>query len=152
MTLNVGDRAPVFSLSDQNEKEVTLAALRGKKILLSFHPLAWTGVCAKQMKALDDNYGRFEELNTVPLGISIDSVPTKEAWAKELAIESLSLLSDFHPLGAVAKSYGLFREEDGFSERANVIIDEEGKIALIKIYDLPELPDLEEIIQFVEKM
>jgi peroxiredoxin len=137
---------------DQNEKEVALKNLGGKKILLSFHPLAWTGVCAEQMKTLDDNYGRFEKLNTVPLGVSIDSVPTKEAWARELGIERLSLLSDFHPFGAVAKSYGLFREEDGFSERANVIIDEEGKIALIKIYDLPELPDLEEIIQFVEKM
>ena len=152
MTLIVGDKAPDFSLKDHNGKEIRLAGLKGKKVLLSFHPLAWTGVCAKQMQALEANYERFEALNTTPLGISIDSVPTKEAWAKELVVEKLSLLSDFHPLGATARSYGLFRESDGFTERASVIIDEEGTIAFIKIYDLPELPDIEEIINFIENM
>lgn len=152
MTLNVGDKAQDFTLEDHNGKEIRLSELRGKRVLLSFHPLAWTGVCAKQMKALDDNYERFEKHNTVPMGVSIDSVPTKEAWARELGISRLSLLSDFNPLGSVAKLYGLFREKDGFSERANIIIDEGGAIAFVKVYGLPELPDIEEIIQFIEKM
>jgi peroxiredoxin len=51
-TLNVGDEAPDFTLKDQNDQEFTLSELKGKKVLLSFHPLAWTGVCAKQMKSL----------------------------------------------------------------------------------------------------
>jgi peroxiredoxin len=152
MPIKVGKQAPGFTLSDQNGKEINLAALRGKRVLLSFHPLAWTGVCAKQMKALDDNFKRFEKLNAVPLGVSIDSVPTKEAWANELGLEKLSLLSDFNPIGAMARSYGLFREEDGFTERANVIIDELGKVVFVKVYDLPELPDLDEIFRFIEGM
>jgi peroxiredoxin len=152
MPIKVGEQAPGFTLSDQNGKEINLAALRGKRVLLSFHPLAWTGVCAKQMKALDDNFKRFEKLNAVPLGVSIDSVPTKEAWANELGLEKLSLLSDFNPIGAMARSYGLFREEDGFTERANVIIDELGKVVFVKVYDLPELPDLDEIFRFIEGM
>jgi len=152
MTLNVGDKAPDFSLKDHNEKEVRLSELRGKNVLLSFHPLAWTGVCAKQMQALEANHERFEALNTISLGISINSVPTKEAWAKELGVEKLSLLSDFHPLGAVTRSFGLYREGDGFSERANIIIDEKGIIAFIKVYDLSELPDIEEIINIFENM
>lgn len=152
MSINVEEVAPDFTLSDQNGREINLAAFRGKKVLLSFHPLAWTGVCAKQMQALEVNYERFGALNTIPLGISIDSVPTKEAWAKELGVEKLSLLSDFHPLGTMARSYGLFRDDDGFTERANVIIDEEGKVAFVKVYDLPELPELEGIFKFIERM
>lgn len=152
MPIGVGETAPDFTLNDQNGQEINLAALRGKKVLLSFHPLAWTGVCAKQMKALDDNFEWFEKLNVVPLGVSIDSVPTKEAWAKELDLKRLRLLSDFNPLGAMARSCGLFRDEDGFTERANVVIDEAGNVAFVKVYDLPELPELEEIFNFIEQM
>lgn len=152
MPINVGEEAPDFTLSDQNGQDINLATFKGRKVLLSFHPLAWTGVCAKQMKAVDDNFERFDALNAVPFGVSIDTVPTKEAWAKELGLQKLSLLSDFNPLGAMAKSYGLFRETDGFTERANVIIDEGGKVAFVKVYDLPELPDLEEIFRFIEGM
>jgi peroxiredoxin len=146
----LGETAPDFTLSDQNGDEITLSGFRGKKVLLSFHPLAWTGVCAKQMKELDGNYDRFESLKVVPLGVSIDSVPTKEAWAKELGLTKLSLLSDFHPLGAMAKSYGLFREADGFTERANVIINEEGQVVFVKVYELGTLPDLEELFAFLK--
>lgn len=152
MPIKVGEKAPDFILNDQNGQEIHLAELVGKKVLLSFHPLAWTGVCAKQMKALDENFEWFEKLGVVPLGVSIDSVPTKEAWAKELEIKKLSLLSDFNPFGAMAKSYGLFRVKDGFTERANVIIDEKGAVAFVKVYDLPQLPDLEEIFKFIERM
>jgi peroxiredoxin len=152
MPIKVGEIAPGFKLSDHHGEDVTLSALKGKKVLLSFHPLAWTGVCAKQMKALDDNFEWFEKQNVIPFGISIDSVPTKEAWARELDIKRLRLLSDFNPFGAMAKSYGLFRDEDGFTERANVIIDEEGKVAFVKVYDLPELPDPEEIFRIIEQM
>ena len=146
MTLiKVGDLARDFTLKDQNDKAVHLADLQGKKVLLSFHPLAWTGVCAQQMKSLDANHAAFEQLNTVALGISVDSVPTKRAWAKDLGIEKTSLLSDFWPHGGVIKLYGLFREKDGFSERANVIIDEKQKVVFVKVYPISQLPDIDEI-------
>jgi peroxiredoxin len=144
-----GDVAPGFTLRDHHNEECTLGEFAGRRVLLSFHPLAWTRVCGKQMKALEENYERLGALNTVPVGISVDAVPTKHAWAKELGIKRLRLLSDFWPHGGVAALYRLFRDEQGFTERANVVIDEDGSVALCKVYDVPELPDLEEIIDFL---
>lgn len=151
MGIKIGDKIPDFVLKDQDKNEVKLSDFKGKKVLLSFHPLAWTAVCANQMKALEDNMETFNQLNTVPLGLSIDQLFSKSAWAKELGIKNLRVLADFWPHGGVAKRLGLFRENEGFSERANVIVDENGKIVFIKIYDIPELPDITEIIDFLKK-
>jgi peroxiredoxin len=145
----VGSKAPDFILKDQDGKQVQLSELKGKKVLLSFHPLAWTKVCAEQMKSLEANYERFEKLNTIALGLSVDAVPTKKAWAKELAIDKTRLLSDFWPHGEVAKLYGIFREKDGFSERANIIVDESLKVIFAKTYPISQVPDIEEVIKFL---
>ncbi|MDR3591255.1 MAG: redoxin domain-containing protein [Negativicutes bacterium] len=142
----VGDTAPAFALKDNRGELVELSSFKGKKVLLSWHPLAWTRVCAEQMKALEANLAEFEKLNTVPLGLSIDAYPSKNAWAKDLGIASVKLLADFWPHGGVAADYGLFRTTEGFSERANVIIDETGKVRWVKIYDIPELPDIAEVL------
>jgi peroxiredoxin len=145
----VGSKAPDFILKDQDGKPVQLAELKGKKVLLSFHPLAWTKVCAEQMKSLEANYERFEKLNTIALGLSVDAVPSKKAWAKELAIENTRLLSDFWPHGQVAKLYDIFREKNGFSERANIIVDENLKVIFAQTYPISQLPDIEEITKFL---
>ncbi|TGE33596.1 redoxin domain-containing protein [Desulfosporosinus sp. Sb-LF] len=147
----VGATAPVFNLMDNRGKMVSLNDYKGKKVLLSWHPLAFTPVCTEQMKSLEANYAQFEELNTIPLGFSVDPVPSKNAWAKELQISNLKLPSDFWPHGAVAKAYGLFRELEGFSERANIVVDEKGKVMWIKVYNMPDLPDIEEVIQVLKK-
>jgi len=144
-----GSKAPDFILKDQDGKQVQLSELKGKKVLLSFHPLAWTKVCAKQMKSLEANYERFEELNTIALGFSVDAVPSKKAWARELAIENTRLLSDFWPHGGVAKSYDIFREKDGFSERANIIIGGDLKVLFARTYPISQVPDIEEVIKFL---
>ncbi|NJE26290.1 peroxiredoxin [Thermococcus sp. MV5] len=149
--MNIGEDAPDFVLKDQNGEEFKLSEFREKKVLLSFHPLAWTSICEKQMRALEENYDRFESLNVVPVGISVDSVPAKKAWAEHIGLKKLKILSDFWPHGAVAKLYDLFREKDGFSERANVIVDEEGKVAFLKVYPIKEVPDLGEIFEFFER-
>ena len=145
----VGEMAPDFVLKDNRVQDVRLSEYRGKKVLLSWHPLAWTGVCAEQMKALEANLAEFEKYNTVPLGMSIDSYPSKNAWAKELGVANVKLLADFWPHGKVAQDYGLFIEEKGFSERANVLIDETGKVVWVKVYEIPELPDIAEVLSKV---
>ncbi len=146
-----GDKAPNFTLKDHNKNDVTLSDYRGKKILLSFHPLAWTKICAEQMKSLEENFQELVKLNTVALGMSIDTVPSKHAWARTLGIEQTRLVSDFWPHGALAQQYGLFRKQDGFSERANVIIDEEQKVVFVKVYEISQLPDINEILDFLKK-
>ena len=148
----VGDKAKGFSLLDQNSKEFKLSKFRGKRVLLSFHPLAWTSVCAEQMKSLEKNKKAFDSLNTIAVGVSTDTVPSKKAWAESLGIKNTRLLSDFWPHGKVVRAYGLFRKDDGISERANVIIDEKGTVAFIKVYPIGKLPDIDEILDVLRKM
>jgi peroxiredoxin len=150
--LKIGENAKDFTLEDHNEQEFTLSNFKGKKVLLSFHPLAWTSVCAEQMKSLEKNKLTFDSLNAIAVGLSIDTVPSKKAWAESLGIKSTRLLSDFWPHGKVAELYGIFRIKDGFSERANIIIDENQKMVFFKIYKLGQLPDIKEIIETLKEM
>lgn len=150
--ITVGDYAPDFVLKDNRGQDIRLNDYRGKKVLLSWHPLAWTRVCAEQMQSLETNLAEFEQYNTVPLGLSIDSYPCKNAWAKELGIAQVKLLADFWPHGGVAIAYGLFREIEGFSERANVLVDEDGKVIWVKLYDIHELPNIIEVLDQIKKI
>lgn len=147
--IKVDETGPKFSLKDQEGNIIQLSSYLGKKVLLSFHPLAWTRVCADQMLSLEKNWEKFADLNTVPLGISVDPVPSKRAWAESLGISNIHLLSDFWPHGEVAVSYGLFREVQGTSERANVLLDERGIVIWVKVYPISQLPPLEDIIAFL---
>ena len=142
--------APEFTLKDQHGQTFSLADMKGKKVLLSFHPLAWTPVCRDQMLSLEKNFDRFSKLNTVAVGINVDPLPSKKAWAEAIGLTSLRILSDFWPHGNVAKMYDIFREKEGFSGRANIIVDAHGKVAFIKVYPIPQLPDIEEIIKILE--
>ncbi len=141
-----GDIAPDFTLKDHHNRDFKLSDLAGRRVLLSFHPLAWTPVCSEQMKALESRKAVFDALRTVAVGISVDSFPSKHAWAKELGIKETRLLCDFWPHGRVAKKYGIFREKYGTSERANVIISSDQKIDFFKVYPIGQLPDIKEIL------
>ena len=142
-----GTKAPDFALKDQNGKMVALSGLKGKKVVLSFRPLAWTAVCHDQMRALEENHAQFDELNAVALGIGIDSVPSNKAWAESMGIKNTRLLSDFWPHGAVAKAYGIFRENDGYSERANIVVNERGKVIFAQTYPIAQQPDIDEVME-----
>ena len=146
-----GTKAPDFKLKDQDGKIVNLSALQGKKVLLSFRPLAWTAVCTDQMKSLENNFDKLAELNTVALGIGVNSAPSNKAWAQSMNIKKTRLISDFWPHGEVSKLFGAFREADGFSERANILIDENGTIVFTRLYPTGQLPDIQEIINFLKK-
>lgn len=147
--IQVGKKVRDFALKDQNGQDFRLSDTEGKKVLLSFHPLAWTSVCAEQMKGLEKQKKSFDKLNTVAVGVSVDSVPSKAAWAKSLKIKSTRLLCDFWPHGNCAKQLGILRKE-GFSERANIILNEKGKAVFVKVYPIKELPDILEIMSFLK--
>jgi peroxiredoxin len=150
--ISIGNQAPDFTLNDQNNKPVTLSKFAGKKIVLSFRPLAWTLVCHDQMLSLENSFDVFKTLNTIAFGLGVDSAPSNKAWAASMGITKTRLLADFWPHGAVAKLYGVFRETDGFSERANVIIDESQKVIFARVYPVNQLPEISEIIHFIEHL
>lgn len=152
MALKVGDEAPDFTLKDNHGKEVRLSDFRGKKVVLGFHPFAWTSVCGQQMQDLEAVADRLEKANAVALGLSIDSTFCKKAWAESLEVSKTPLLSDFWPHGKVITTYGIFNDEVGASKRSTIILDEKGIVRWIKVYPTPERPDIEEIMVEVEKL
>ncbi len=150
--IKLGKAAKNFTLQDQTGQAFILSKMKGRRVLLSFHPLAWTPVCSRQMQSLEKNKNAFDKLNTTAVGLSVDSVPSKAAWANAIKVKHTKLLADFWPHGKVAKGLGLFRQKDGISQRANVVIDEAGKVCFIKVYPIAQLPDIEEMIGFLEKL
>jgi peroxiredoxin len=148
--IRLGKIVKDFTLQGQNGKNFILSKFKGRRVLLSFHPLAWTPVCARQMQSLERNEKFFDKLNATAVGLSVDSIPSKTAWAKAIKIKNIRLLADFWPHGGVAKSLGLFRQQNGFSQRANVILDEKGKVCFVKVYPIGDLPDIKEIIAFLK--
>jgi peroxiredoxin len=149
--LVVGDLAPDFTLKGSLGSRVTLSDYRGKKnVLLAFHPLAFTGVCSAQMLLLELAHERIEATGTQILGLSVDALPSKEAWAQAIGVKSFPLLADF-PGGEVARKYGILRPE-GFSERAVYIVDRAGVIRFARIYPMRELPRPEEFLPVLESL
>lgn len=144
--IQVGVKAPDFNLQDGFGKEIRLSDYRGKQVLLSWHPLAWTGVCTDQMRALEVHFNDFAAKNTVAIGLSVDAAPGKKAWATALAIENTPLVSDFWPQGKVAQDYGVLMTNHGCSGRVNVLVDAQGIVKWVKVYNLGELPDIDEVL------
>ena len=152
MALPVGATAPDFELASHRGGHVRLSSFKGKKhVILAFHPLAWTPVCANQMTNYEDDRAWFAEHDTHILGISVDAVPSKSEWAKSLGGVTFDLLSDFHPQGAVAAAYGVARD-DGISERAVFVVDKDGAVAFAQVYDIPALPDNAEVKDAIEQL
>lgn len=145
----IGDQAAPFTLKNQHEKKVDPMALAGKRILLSFHPLAWTKVCEIQMRTLELKKTVFDKLGVIAYGISVDSVPCKKAWAEAIGIIETDMLADFWPHGDIAEKYGLFYRDKGISGRANILIGPDQTVAWIKEYELLQVPDIEEVIAVI---
>lgn len=149
MTLiKVGEQAPDFTLEDQNGEEVSLSDYEGKRVLISWHPLAWTAVCTDQMRDLESNFDRIQDKGIdLVLGVSVDAQPSKEVWASALALENIKILADFEPKGEMSKAYGNYVDKMGTSGRAAVVVGKDGKIEYAKEYELTERPDIEELIE-----
>jgi peroxiredoxin len=148
MALKAGDKAPDFALPSHRGGTVRLSDFRGRRhVVVAFHPLAFTPVCANQMTGYQADLPNLESAGAAVLGVSTDPQPSKTAWANSLGLLSFDLLSDFHPKGDVARKFGVYREKEGFSERAVFVVDKEGTVIWSKVYDIPEQPDNGEIFE-----
>ncbi len=129
MTVEVGDIAPDFTLTDQNRESVTLSSFRGKSnVVIVFYPFTFTSVCEGEMCALRDDLDGLSGLDAEVLAISCDSPFAHKVWADQENL-AFALLADFWPHGAVAKAYGVFNEDLGAAMRGTFIVNTEGKIA-----------------------
>lgn len=152
MAIAVGQAAPDFALKDQDQKEVKLSEFRGKNnVVLVFYPLDWSPTCTKEHACFVNDMKRFEQLKAQVLGISVDSVWSHKAYAEKMGIH-YPLLADFHPRGAVAGRFGVYLEERGITGRAIAIVDRQGKVAWFKQYDIPQVPDINEVQQALAKL
>lgn len=144
--LAVGSRAPEFTLPDADARPVSLADFRGRPVALVFYPLDWSPGCSVQLELYEQEHDEFASRGIQLLAISVDSIYSHGAWA---AVRGLHypLLSDFQPRGEVAREYGVWRENDGFSERAVYLIDSEGIIRWAHVSPrLKQLPDFDELV------
>lgn len=148
----VGQEAPDFALPSVAGKPVSLSDYRGKAIVvLSFVPAAWTPVCSAQWPGYDLARKEFEKRHAVLLGLSVDSLPTLNAWVKAMGGLWFPVLSDFWPHGGVAARFGILRS-DGTSERAVIVIDRQGIIRYLDVHDINERPDLGVLMQELQKL
>jgi len=125
--LAAGSKAPEFSLPSTPDQRVSLSDFRGNLVVLAFYPADWSPVCGDQMALYNEMLGEFRKQKVQLLGISVDGVWCHAAFAGDRKLH-FPLLADFEPKGAVAKSYGAYREADGVSERALFLIDGAGVV------------------------
>ncbi len=154
MSLQVGDKAPDFKLVSSELKEVSLNDYKGKKLVVHFFPMAFTGTCTTQLCTMRDSFGYYEGMNAEVVGISVDS-PFTLAKFKEDQSYQFPLLSDFNK--ETSQAYGAFYEEfvfnlKGVSKRAAFVIDEAGIITYAEVLDVAtDLPDFEAIQKAVSQ-
>jgi len=152
LKVKTGDRAPDFTLPAVSGKKISLGRYLGKKnVVISFVPAAWTPVCSDQWPGYNIVKDIFDENDAILLGITVDNIPTLFSWTNQMGKLWFPVLSDFWPHGGVADAYGVLRT-DGTAERAIFIIDKNGIIRCIDVYDINLRPRLESIVRELEKL
>ena len=152
MSISVGQKAPDFTLQNQDKKEVKLSDYAGKKnVVLMWYPLDWSPVCTNEHACVVNDMKTFDTLDAEVLGISVDSVWSHKAYADKMGIK-YSLLADFQPRGAMADKYGVFLADKGITGRSIMIVGKDGKIAWIKNYEILTLPDLKEVAAALQQV
>jgi peroxiredoxin len=142
MAVEVGDEAPDFELKDQHGAAVKLSSFRGQKnVVLVFYPLAFSGVCSGEMSAMRDEFPEATGDDVELLTVSVDSTYSHRVWADQEHF-GFELLSDFWPHGEVAKAYGVFDENKGFSIRGTFIIDKNGVVRWKVVNPTPQARDI----------
>ena len=151
MPIQVGEKAPEFTLKGHDDKEYKLSDLRGHKVVLAFYPLDFSPVCSKEHACFRDDLKQFETLDAKVFGVSVDSVWAHKAFAQQLGI-SYPLLADFHPRGEVSKKFGLYLEDKGITNRATVVLDRDGVVRHITVHDIPEQRSNTTILQALKQI
>lgn len=149
--LEVGTKAPDFTLLDQDGQWVSLSDFQGKKVILYFYPKDNTPGCTTQACGFRDNYPQFSQKDAIILGVSKDSVESHKKFQKKYQLP-FTLLSD--PELTVIQSYDVWKEKNMYGkkvmgvERSTYLIDEQGMIekAFSKVKAIKNPDDMLELI------
>jgi glutaredoxin-dependent peroxiredoxin len=148
MALQIGDQAPDFKLFNSDKKEVSLSDYSGKKVVVLFFPLAFTGVCTAELCSLRDDIASYTTIGAEVLAISVDSLFTLEKFKAEQNLP-FPLLADFNKEASTA--YGALYENfvlgmKGVSKRSAFVVNEAGKIAYAEVLDdAGQIPNFENV-------
>lgn len=132
--LNVGTKAPDFTLPTGDGKELSLSDFKGKKVVMYFYPKDMTSGCTKEACSFQENLGTVKKKGAVVIGVSPDSPPSHQEFATKYEL-SFPLVSDEKK--EVVKKYGVWKEKSMYGrkymgvERTTFIIDEKGVITHI---------------------
>jgi|TARA_A100001037_G_scaffold133358_1_gene120993 peroxiredoxin len=147
MATQVGESAPAFTLKNTDLEEVSLADFSGRKVVLLFVPLAFSGPCTQELCDISAGINAYDDLGAQVLGISVDSPFSLKAWAEKEGI-TIPLLSDFNK--EVSAAYGAQFEDllgfKGVAKRSAFVVDGAGVVRYASVSDDPkQLPDFEAI-------
>ena len=151
--LEVGMRAPEFTLSDKDGKQVSLSDFAGKKVVLYFYPKDNTPGCTRQACAFGEAYPRFQTKNVVVIGVSKDPAASHQRFAEKYALPFI-LLSD--PELTAIRDYGVWQEKKNYGKgsmgvvRTTFVIDEAGMIELVMPKVKPDT-NAEELLAYLER-
>ena len=140
--------APNFKLFNTEKKEIELATLKGKNVLLLFFPLAFTSTCTTELCSVRDNIAMYNGLNAVVLGISVDSPFVLAKFRAEQNL-NFDLLSDFNK--TASEAYGCLYDSfimgmKGVSKRSAFVIDKNGIVQYAEVLEnAGEQPNFEAI-------
>jgi glutaredoxin-dependent peroxiredoxin len=155
MTIQIGQKAPDFSLFDTERKKVSLADFKGKNVLILFYPQAFSSTCTAELCTVRDDIARYNNANAEVLGISVDSVFTLKRYKEEQGY-NFPLLSDFNK--EVSAAYDSLYENwilemKGVSKRSAFIVDKEGIIKYVELVETKDgVPDFEAINQKLKSL
>ena len=137
MSIQVGEKAPSFTLRNSATEEVSLSDYKGKNVVALFFPLAFTGVCTTELCEIRDSIADYNKMDAEVVAISVDS-PFTLAKFKEEQGYNFPLLSDFNK--EVSRAYGSLYEDfvldmKGVSKRSAFVIDKEGTIKYAEVLE-----------------
>jgi glutaredoxin-dependent peroxiredoxin len=154
MSVQVGDKAPGFKLFNTNKEWVSLTDVKGKNVVLLFFPLAFTGVCTKELCGVRDNLSFYNNTDAQVFGISVDSNATLAKFKEDQHL-NFELLSDFNKEASLA--YGVLYENFGWmkgvSKRSAFVIDKGGIVRYAEVLEnAAEVPDFEAIERTLQQI
>ena len=149
--LPAGTAAPDFELLATPDQTVSLADFRGRPTILVFYPEDWSPVCSDQLALYQELLPEFQRFDAQLIGISVDGIWCHLAFARDRNLH-FPLLADFEPKGNVARSYGVYRDGAGTSERALYVIDGDGVIRWSYVSPVGINPGADGILRALEDL